>query len=83
LCASDPYDEQYSVIISIHNETYNTHNDNDTHNTYNDILYHVKQIVGVPNPRLFLMSKNGRIEVKSDFFQNFDILDGIINIMIE
>jgi len=80
LCASDPYEEQYSVIISIHNDT---HNENETHNTYNDILYHVKQIVGVPNPRLFLMSKNGRIELKSDFFQNFDILDGIINIMIE
>lgn len=75
MCASDPYEEQYSVIISIPN--------GDNKDTYNNILYHVKQIVGVPNPRLFFISKNFRIELKEDFFQNLNLEIGIINIMIE
>ena len=70
MCASDPYDEQYTLIIEI--------------DTVKHLREYIKTITSVPNPRLFFISKSGRFEIKDDDFFTDVIFDHhIINILIQ
>lgn len=70
MCASDPFDEQYSVVVEI--------------DTITHLREYIKTIISAPNPRLFFISKNGRFEIKDDdFFTDIVFDHHIINILVQ